>query len=295
VVEDAVMPFMVGAGLGYPEDDVPVAYFLKMLQFIQKMGVRDLLRRRTYRFEHGYQDLWQRVASQLLGDVKLVLGEQVQRVERPAGQPVRVYTRRGEIACDALVVTAPDRALGFLDASEAERELLSRFRSFDMYTVGCTVRGPLPLGLCFIGPRTRSRSTLGHAFAYVPMTASPGSDVGAFVFYSHGSASVGPDVILENLRQDLALRGCQIVGEPTTKRWSRYFPHVSSEDFSSGFFRRLDQLQGQRATYFFGEAISGTNVSTVADHAKAQVARFFPDLRATRDMRTHGSLVTAPQ
>lgn len=49
VIEDALMPFMVGAGLGYPEDEVPTAYFLKMLHFIQSMGISDLLHRRTYR------------------------------------------------------------------------------------------------------------------------------------------------------------------------------------------------------------------------------------------------------
>jgi predicted NAD/FAD-binding protein len=128
VIEEMAMPFMVGAGLGYPEDDVPVVYFLKMLQFIQGMGISDLLHRRTYRFEHGYQDLWKRVASQLFSGIKLLLGTEVEHVERPLDAPIALRTQAGDIACDALIVTAPDRAQSLLDARGAERDLLSRFR-----------------------------------------------------------------------------------------------------------------------------------------------------------------------
>jgi hypothetical protein len=277
VIADAVLPFMVGAGLGYPEDEVPLAYFLKMLQFIQNMGVRDILQRRTYRFENGYQDLWLRVAKQCLGDTKLLLGARVEKVDRPEGAPIRVHTQRGEIVCDALIVTTPLNLVPrFLDVDAQERDLLSRIRCFDMYTIGCTVEGGLPLGLSFIGPHLKSKTTLGHAFAYVPMKGRPEDRSGQFVFYAHGSASVGADVILEHLRDDLGLSGYRILGEPVVKRWPHYFPHVSAQDFSSGFFARLDGLQSHRATYFSGETISGTNVSVVADYADAHIARFFP-------------------
>jgi hypothetical protein len=277
VIAETVMPFMVGAGLGYPEDDVPVAYFFKLLSFIRKMGIADLARQRCYRFERGYQDLWQRVAAMLRPGVGFRLGAAVERVERPAGSPIRIRAGDEEIVCDALIVTAPDQARSFLDASEAEQDLLSRFRSFDMYTVGCTVQGRLPLGLCFIGPNTKSRGSLGHAFAYVPMTARRGDGRGEFVFYAHGDTFADRDVILDKLRRDVAMQECCIVGEPVVKRWPRYFPHVSSRDFGAGFFMRLDGLQGQRATYYLGEAVSGTNVSVVAEHAAAQIRRFFPD------------------
>jgi protoporphyrinogen oxidase len=289
VIHEMAMPFMVGAGLGYPEDDVPVAYFFKMLQFIQAMGIRDLVRRRTYRLEHGYQDLWQRVASRLLSDVQLHVGARALRVLRPADGPIRVWTEAGEIVCDALLITATDRALSFLDASGEERDLLESFRYFDLFTVGCTVEGQLPLGLCFIRPHTRSRSTLGRTIAYCPMKVGPVSQMGRYLFYSHGSPSVGPETIVDNLRHDLSLQGCRIIGEPVIQRWPHYFPHVSSQDFAGGFFQRLDRLQGQRGTYYAGEAVSGTNVSVVADHAETQIARFFRDHGPTAKGMSHVS------
>lgn len=278
VIADATMPFMVGAGLGYPEDEVPLAYFLKMLQFLQSMSLQDLLKRRSYRFENGYQDLWVRVANELLAGTKLLVEAKVERIERPADAPIRVHTRKGEVVCDALIVTLPlNVALDLLDADDRERELFSRVRCFDMYTVGCTVEGGLPLGLSFIGPYTESKATLGHAFAYVPMQARGGDSIGKFVFYAHGSDSVGSDTILKHLRNDLDARKYRILDEPVVKRWPHYFPHVSGHDFMSGFFQRVDRLQGHRGTYYSGETVAGTSVSLVTSYAEAHIARFFPN------------------
>ncbi|XHX79077.1 MAG: flavin monoamine oxidase family protein [Stenomitos frigidus ULC029] len=54
-----------------------------------------------------------------------------------------------------------------------------------------------------------------------------------------------------------------------------YFPHVTSEVMQSGFYDRLEALQGHRKTYYVGGLLNFELVETIVEYSKALVEKHF--------------------
>ena len=64
----------------------------------------------------------------------------------------------------------------------------------------------------------------------------------------------------------------------TYDRWP-YFQHVTPEEFKSGFYSKLEQLQGDQNTYYVGGATNFELIEPILQYSKHLVATHFPRLR----------------
>jgi hypothetical protein len=239
---ESVRPWATAFGYGFM-DEVPAAY---VLNYMCLFGPRFEL------VSTGFGGLWERVARGL--DVRT--DSRVERVERTAGG-VRVETSRGTFEADELVLASPlDQALGYLDASDEERDLFTRIRTMDYQTIALDTTG-MPAEPCLFVPENFGRDAVGRPmFCYRRFRES-----GVVALYSFA----GPGGL--DGAEEQAIRLVERLGGRARKllarRAWRYFPHVSSQDFAAGFHARLEALQGQRGTYYTGEITAFSCVEAV--------------------------------
>src|SRR5262249_44611344 len=152
---------------------------------------------------------------------------------------------------DDLVLAMPlEKSLDFLDVGAEERRLFGRIRYLDYSTVLCTVRGLPRDGFYLLQQHAEDPASRGHPVAF--HHRYPETDV--YTFYAYGGPAAGPADIQRLLHQDVARMGGQVEMIHHQQRWA-YFPHVGSEDLRTGYFQRLDAIQGRKHTYYLGSLL----------------------------------------
>jgi predicted NAD/FAD-binding protein len=254
-VPSLIEPWFTGFGYGYL-DETPAAYVLKYLALF-RFPVGELL-------ATGYQGLWQRVASSL--DVRLKV--QIRSITR--GEGITVETDRERFSFDVLIVTCPPaQALEVLDASDEERDLLSRVKVHDYHAVAATVeRGPRAR-YGFI-PRHLRRDRAGHVVFWYRRW----KDRDVVLYYCLPPPGTDIERSIEMIREDVGRMGGRVGAIHRRRAW-RYFPHVSPGDMQSGYYERMEAMQGRRSTFFAGELLAFSTVENVVAYAEDVVGRHF--------------------
>jgi hypothetical protein len=54
-----------------------------------------------------------------------------------------------------------------------------------------------------------------------------------------------------------------------------YFPHVSSQDYSNGWYEEVEAMQDKYNTFYAGEVMSFGDMDETAEYSKELVDRFF--------------------
>jgi predicted NAD/FAD-binding protein len=251
-------------GFGYGAlDATPAAYVLKYIHTANFLTLLRLAlsRSASYRIAGGYESLWRAVAGAL--DVRL--GSRVISVQRDSA--IRVTTTVESLECDVLLLTTPlDRALSFLDASPAERDLFSQVRYTTYHVMLCRTRG-LPNASISMHPLPAPGATC--------LLARGWADPDATVAYAYGEAGESPPVeVAPQLEHAIRNLGGSLLAVEKHIGW-RYFPHVGPELMAAGYFDRLEALQGARNTYLAGSLLSFETVEDVVAYSKRLVERFF--------------------
>jgi acyl carrier protein len=254
-----------GSGYGYVTDrELPALYLAKWAEMTGVLGDAGAAAER-WTIAGGFERLWRRVAD-ALSDVRL--DQRVEAVERD-GAAVRVRTAAGVEIFDALVVACPpDAALGFLDASPGERDLLGRVRQLEYWTTVATVTGLPRLGFYLVRQRAEDAASAGCPVAFHHRYAA--SDV--YLFYSYGRPGFDGDEIERRIRGDVAQAGGRVEAVHLQRRWA-FLPHVGPADVADGFYTRLEALQGEHRTYWVGGLAGFELVECAAAQAADVVAR----------------------
>lgn len=259
-VEIAVEPWVTGFGYGFLRD-LPAAYVLKYATLFGAPLFEIL--------EDGYGGLFLKVAASL-ESVDVRLGVRVTGIaRRPGGVTVR--STDGSADFDALVLACPlDDALDFLDASAAEIDLFRRVRCQAYFVLGASVDGAAARDRF-----TFLRGNLAPSALGMPMFAYrrwPRSDV--VFFYGFVREPDWENAARREVAACVERLGGRVRSVIVTKRW-RYFPHVESDDFAAGYYRRLEALQGRNRTLYCGEVLAFGAVETVVAYARALMRRHF--------------------
>ena len=174
---------------------------------------------------------------------------------------------------DKLILACPlPAALAFLDCGEEERELISEIE-FNSYFVTAARVENLPPKRTFFYPYASSVSPGWPVAYYQPIPGDP-NDV--FLFYAYGDESTGEAEVQERTAQVLRHRkvDARLDEFIVTKEW-KYFPHVSCEAMTAGYFERLEALQGINRTHYVGELLTFSLIELIAQHSYEQVDSFF--------------------
>lgn len=259
-------------------DALPAAYALKFFDRIHFEAAIDTVLGRdvdsTLTFTAGFQELWEAAVRHYDLDVKREAT--VHSILRDDGVVVTWTDADGdsyEEAFDALVLACPlQDTKQFVDLCEAESRLFEQIQTYDYYVTAAVLEG-VPDASTFIYPYSTQFTPAQPTVFYPPVLGSP-HDV--FVFYSYGDESTTVEEVRRNLVSVVEAEpfGGQVLEILHTQHW-RYFPHVSSEAMTKGFFEELEGMQGRRQTLYVGELLSFPLVELAVQHAQARVSEHF--------------------
>ena len=77
----------------------------------------------------------------------------------------------------------------------------------------------------------------------------------------------------------MVLDDLKVMGNPASEvinKWSvYYFPHVDSETYASGWYDKVEAMQGKYDTFYAGEVMSFGDMDETAEYSRELVERFF--------------------
>ena len=95
-----------------------------------------------------------------------------------------------------------------------------------------------------------------------------------YLIYTLGDEKTGGEKIQEILRGEIEAVGGRLKEIHKFQRW-KYFPHVDSESMRSGYYEKLERMQGKRNTFYAGELLSFSSIEHVVRYSQNLVERFF--------------------
>lgn len=264
---DALIPLFNALQFPTIGGPIPIAYLVKTMGLLNRMGVHRRLMLQFPKFAEGNQVLWQRVAEQH----RILFRTPVKKVRR--GKTVRVEVPQGELEFDRLIWAAPmDELSAVVDVTPEELDITMRIRNVKRAVITCRIEG-LPQKVCYF-----IKNTVNHEipinYPYAIYEVEPGSGVYNLYPYMHDDTSI--DDLVRNvydLAERLGASSAKLIGHPLIWKW---FPYFVVEDFKRGIYDRFESLQGQNNTFYIGEILSGVSVAYGMEYAADLVERFFP-------------------
>jgi hypothetical protein len=278
----AFRPFWIGCGYGYYEA-TPAIYVLKLMvpsivdSLVQMFNKANPFARSEkngglLRFPNGYMELWERVAQDV---PHLLLSSEVTGVERviEGGKEVIRITANGQTEeFDQLIVSTDLRAaLEFLDVSPKEADLFSKVDSYNLHIRLIEAQGIdyTPDSMNWFD-EYGTMDTMGHMMTLVNRSAVPDVWFTAQLI-PWGTSSA---VIDEWLEADVREAGGEAMTSVVEESWD-YFPYVGEQALREGFYEKMQNIQGDRGTYFVGGVLNFETVEFTAVFAKDLVLRNF--------------------
>jgi uncharacterized protein with NAD-binding domain and iron-sulfur cluster len=258
-------------GYGYL-DEIPAPYALKYLNLATYRNLvavaLGLPTRWPKRFVDGFERLWCNVAQQI--DVRL--GTNISLVERRG--PIEIHTSNaGIMEFDYLILACPLNAdlLGrFLTLSDEERDLFKRIIVND-YVVTTYAIPNLRLPKRIIGMTPIPE--MGRPWAITQQFAD--NDFVQFYTRMDDPHSSAEEIVIDGIRQLVTALGAALPEKYITHDEWAYFPHIAVEDFGTGFYDRLEGLQGRSNTFYCGGLAAFELVETVVQYSRSLIETYF--------------------
>ena len=264
---DSIVPlFVLPISLfGYGDLNViPAAYVLKYIRFWNFVAMLLIFlfgKLGTKRIVEGYGRIWEHLSHRI--DIRL--NAKIERIERK--DTITIHFKKEEpLEFDELIIACPlTEVSDFLDVSEHEQKLFSKVKTYDYY-VTVFKANKLPNNCLYSVPLPEK----GHAY----MIYKPWKEHDLYVAYSFAERGFSIADITRLLKADIHALGGELTHIEETIHWE-YFPHVSPEELASGFYDKLEALQGKRHTYYTGASLSFETVENVVRYSKALVEKEF--------------------
>ncbi len=225
-------------GYGY-FDEIPAAYVLKYLDFQTTMNFVNV---NLWTWKDGTQSIYERLNAKLKHAARL--NSNITKVER---KDDKVFvTVNGEVEeYDYIIVTAPLQYLpDYFDADANEKELFSKI-TYEMYDV--------------------------LAFTTKP---EDHPEISYYIFENMGDPEIPYDTCKETVLEDLKEMHNPAEKVHYEKDWY-YFPHVDSKTYASGWYEKVEGMQGNKNTFYAGEVMSFGDMDETCEYSRELVDRFF--------------------
>jgi hypothetical protein len=273
---------LTAMGYGYL-DEIPTAYALKYMT-LDTFGTlvsygADLQCGWPKRFIDGFQRFWERISWGL----NIRLNINIQEIKR--GKTIQVkFTELEQIIdqyqpvektleCDYLVLACPltlDVLGSFLDLSTTEEKLFQQLvinpYSLTTYLIPNL---QLPTRVTNVLPLDQ----MGQPWFISQQFAD--NDLIAFYTRMDCESKITKADVIKGIQSTVENLGAQVDENYYTYDEWPYFPHVTSEVMQSGFYDRLEAMQGELQTFYVGGALNFELVETIVEYTKALVANKF--------------------
>jgi hypothetical protein len=276
---DTLCPFLVGCGYGCYEE-IPSIYLFRFLWWFFRSSLRlkhvikilkgeDISEITTCK--NGCQELWLEMAKGHHVETNAEIGSLLRkRMDSVGGKDFKIEIDvNGQTRTfDRLIISSPlDETTKFMDVNAQEKELFSKIKYSDYYVTLFKGEGfnKTLFVRDHIHPPSKGKTTA---------ICCRHEDSDVYAGYQIGPPDIGPDELIQILKNDVEKLGGRFVDVITQKHW-RYFPRVNTEDLRAGFYKRLDELQGQRGTYYIGALMNFETLENTVNFAKKLVLKHF--------------------
>ena len=260
--------------MGYGRfSEIPTLYVLKYLNFWNFTTLllygAGLGKKMPKRFRHGFESLWQAVATSL--NVKLQT--RITKVTRGDTTLVEFEDHKGqktEAEYDAIIIACPpDRLMDVMDYDDKESALFSQFK-YSPYVVNLFTIDGMP------------NEVIGAINEEHPGDPKeimrPWAQADGAVAYSVQREGLSDEDIIKQAKDGITSLyedyPVEVKEHIHTQKWD-YFPHVGSEAIEQGFYFKLEALQGHNSTYYTGSYLSFETVELAVSYSKALVKKCF--------------------
>ena len=250
-------------------DEIPTAYVLKYLDMPTTIA---FIKKNLWTWKDGTQSIWERLNDKLQNHARL--NTNITNVTRQNGK-VQVYIEGAMEEYDKIIITAPLQYMPeYFDATPGEKAFFLKITYKDYKVFAFTVKNyPTISGYL---PDNMVPSRLGHVMVYYDRWAdSPDQIITAYVLANHPKQKqVSTDECRKIVTEDMKKYGFEPNEHIYERSWY-YFPHISVEDYQSGWYDKVESWQGQMSTYYAGEVMSFGDMDETAQYSKELVERFF--------------------
>jgi hypothetical protein len=274
---DVFSLFLTGFGYCYA-DHMPTAYVLKYANWETIVAY---LKKQVYIFPKGMQGLWTRVAKE--HDIRF--NSVITKITR--AEKITIVTGAETTEFDRLIVTTPlDEMSLFMDVNAQEHALFKQIMYLDYQTILCTVNnfveatGYVPDN--FIKERAGHpvlwyyRQVGEPVYSFYVLTDKDISTGGVFNESKtfNQTKTVNETKVIDNLKNFVLQMGAEIESVHQFVHW-KYFPHIDTEEMNTGFYDKLNNMQGNQHTYYAGEILNFSCVGFTSEYSEHIVNRYF--------------------
>ena len=270
VQEVWILPY-TSFGYGF-FDEIPAAYVLKYLDFQTESN---FIRGNLWTWTEGTQSIWENLNYALYNSARL--NSDITKVER---KDDKVYvTVNGKVEeYDKIIVTSPLQYLpDYFDATPEEKELFSKI-DYERYDVmAMTLKpGTHRPELDFFVPENMIPSRLGHIMvSYNRWKDIDDQVITTYTIRNHSKMGmISEEEAQKYMLEDMKLCGYEVDEIINEESWY-YFPHVTPEVYRSGWYDKVEAMQGNLNTYYAGEVMSFGDMDETTQYSKELAHRFF--------------------
>jgi len=280
LVQDIWIGPYTSFGYGY-FDEIPAGYVLKYLDFQTTMN---FVKVNLWTWKNGTQYIWECLDAKLKNHARL--NSAIEKIERKDGK-VYVTVNGAVEEYDKLIVTAPlhipgtraDGQKGFdeySDIRDDEKELFGKidYERYDVLAVETKPEDHPEISYYVFDNMVKER--LGHLMVYYRRWKDSKDQV--ITTYALRKHKDMKEVPYEDCRQ-MVLDDLKTMHNPASNvvnEWSvYYFPHVFSEDYTAGWYDKVEAMQGKYDTFYAGEVMAFGDMDETAEYSRELVERFF--------------------
>lgn len=246
---------------------IPALYVLRVLNYENLMTFMEMPDFVTWK--GGALTLAQKL-GQTVKDLRL--GQPVVDLKLLESKKWQISTAYETACYDQVVITAPlDEVAHFSCINPSVRQMLNqiKYESFNVYAI-CAENIPSGVGCLLdnLKPERRGHITLFDTRWEVTTKEA------LVIAYAYDAPDGDPKTTTRLVMDDLIALGASSPRIYQMRRW-RHSPHVDSEMLQSGFFQKLEALQGENNLYYAGECLSALSMENCIRFAESLVADFF--------------------
>ena len=270
LVQDIWIGPFTAFGYGYL-DEIPAAYVLKYLDFQTTMNFVNV---NLWTWKDGTQSIYESLNEKLKNPARL--NSDITKVERKKGKVF--VTVNGKVEeYDKIIVTAPLQFMpDYFDATDEEKELFSKIK-YERYDVlAFTTKPEDHPEISYYIFDNMDPKRYGHLMVYYRRWRD--DDTQMLTTYALRNHEGDPEISYEDCR-NMVLSDLETMKNPAEtvhyeKDWY-YFPHVDSKTYASGWYERVEGMQGEKDTFYAGEVMSFGDMDETCEYSRELVERFF--------------------
>lgn len=270
LVQQAWIGPFTSFGYGY-FDEIPAAYVLKYLDFQTCMN---FLKVNLWTWKDGTQYIFEQLNDHLLHGARL--NSDITKVERHDGK-VFVTVNGAVEEYDEVIITSPLQYMpDYFDATEQERDLFGKitYKAYDVLAVETKPEDHPEISYYVMDNMVPQR--LGHLMVYYNRWRDDvNQPITTYAIRNHKDMDDIPysqckQMVLDDLKA-FGNAASNVINEQS---WY-YFPHVDSETYASGWYDKVEAMQGQLGTYYAGEVMCFGDMDETCEYSRELVERFF--------------------